>query len=140
MGYTEKLSNGRWKGTYRTPDGRERSRSFARKIDADTFWRNAEADKVRGEWIDPRLGRQTFGEFAEVWRAAQVHDEATADDRLGVVDVDVLAALRARNADVDAVAAGLVQEVHWRGRQIGPPVPPLHERRVDREQRPSFVR
>ena len=35
MGYTEKLSNGRWKGTYRTPDGRERSRSFARKIDAD---------------------------------------------------------------------------------------------------------
>src|SRR2546425_6159809 len=67
-----------------------------------------------------------------------VHDEATADDRLGVVDVDVLAALRARNADVDAVAAGLVQEVHWRGRQSGPPVPPMPERPGDPGKTPSL--
>jgi hypothetical protein len=69
-----------------------------------------------------------------------VHDEATADDRLSVVDGDVLAALRAHDADVDATPARLVEEVDWRGRQIRPPVPPLHERCVDREQRSSFVR
>src|SRR5438270_5995716 len=78
MGYTEKLPSGRWKGTYRTPDGRERSKTFDRKLDADSFWTTAEADKVRGQWIDPRLGRQTFGDYAEAWQAARVHDEATA--------------------------------------------------------------
>ena len=78
MGYTEKLPSGRWKGTYRTPDGRERSKTFDRKIDADKFWTTAEADKVRGQWIDPLLGRQIFGDYAAAWRAAQVHDEATA--------------------------------------------------------------
>src|SRR5207253_6660616 len=33
---------------------------------------------VRGQWIDPLLGRQIFGDYAAAWRAAQVHDEATA--------------------------------------------------------------
>jgi hypothetical protein len=36
------------------------------------------------------------------------HDEAASDDRLGVVGVDVLAAVRAHYSDADAVAAGLV--------------------------------
>ena len=80
MGYSEKQANGRWKGTYRGGDGRERSKTFDRKVDADAFWQTAEADKLRGQWVDPRLGRQTFGDYAEGWREAQVHDQATAAD------------------------------------------------------------
>jgi len=38
-----------------------------------------------------------------------VHHKAGADDGLGVVDVDVLAAFRAHDADADAVAARLVE-------------------------------
>jgi len=119
MGYTEKLPNGRWKGSYRTPDGRERSRTFPRKIDADTFWRNAEADKARGEWVDPRLGRQTFGEFAEAWRAAQVHDEATAEEVERSLRLHILPTFAAR--PLAAIRPSEIQAwVKWRGETLAP--------------------
>lgn len=96
MGYTEKLPNGRWKATYRGTDGRERSKTFDRKIDADNFWTTAEADKARGQWVDPRLGRKTFGEYAEAWRVAQVHDESTAAEVERTLRLHVLPTFEAR--------------------------------------------
>ena len=96
MGYTEELPNGRWKGTYRGSDGGERSKTFARKIDADNFWTTAEADKVRGQWVDPRLGRQTFGDYAEAWRAAQVQDDSTAADVERALRLHILPTFRDR--------------------------------------------
>src|SRR2546426_6788354 len=90
--------------------------------------------------VSPRIGHvvskryynpQARARAAAKSAAVAVHHEAAAHDRLGVVHVDVLAALRAHDADGDALAAGLVQEVDWRGREIGPLVPPLHERCVD---------
>lgn len=80
MGYTEKLPNGRYKASYRGTDGRERSKTFDRKAAADTWWQAGESDKARGQWVDPRLGRQLFGDYAVAWQEAQVHDEATAAD------------------------------------------------------------
>src|SRR5438445_714246 len=53
MGYTEKLPSGRWKGTYRTPDGRERSKTFDRTIDAYKFWTTPAGDRA-----GPRRGRR----------------------------------------------------------------------------------
>lgn len=73
MGYTEKLENGRWKGTYRTPQGRERSRTFDRKGDADRYWTGAETDKTRGDWVDPRHGRITVKEYSARWLPILVH-------------------------------------------------------------------
>lgn len=96
MGYTEKTATGRWKGCYRAPDGRERSKTFDRKTDADAFWQTAEADKLRGQWIDPRLGRQTFGAYAAAWQEAQVHDEATADLVERALRLHMLPTFRAR--------------------------------------------
>jgi len=96
MGYTEKLPNGRWKGTYRGTDGRERSKTFPRKIDADNYWTTAEADKVRGQWVDPRLGRQTFGDYAAVWRDAQVHDVSTAAEVERTLRLHILPTFRDR--------------------------------------------
>ena len=66
MGHVERRE-GRpkpWRVRYRDPSGRERSRSFARKIDAERFLHGVESDLVRGEWTDPRLGRITFGEWS----------------------------------------------------------------------------
>jgi integrase len=73
MGYTEKTPNGRYKGTYRAPNGRERSKTFDRKIDAARWWRNGETDKARGDWADPRLARLPYGEWAEKWLGTIVH-------------------------------------------------------------------
>jgi hypothetical protein len=39
---------------YRDPDGRERSRVFARKGDAEQFLTDTEARLLSGTWIDPR--------------------------------------------------------------------------------------
>lgn len=70
MGYTEKLPTGRWKGTYRTPNGRERSKTFDRKIDAQRFLAQVETSKLTGQWVEPSLGRLRFEDWvAEVWPA-----------------------------------------------------------------------
>jgi hypothetical protein len=39
-----------WRARYRGSDGRERSRSFVRRIDAEAFLATTESTKLRGEW------------------------------------------------------------------------------------------
>jgi hypothetical protein len=41
--------------------------TFASKSDAGRYLAKVEADLVRGEWADPRLGRTTFGEWVDRW-------------------------------------------------------------------------
>ena len=46
-----------WRARYYGADGRERSKSFERKIDAER-WLSAQLAKLdRGEWVDPDLGK-----------------------------------------------------------------------------------
>lgn len=67
MGHIRKTASGRWQSRYRDPTGRERARNFLKKADAERFLALAEADKLRGEWIDPRAGKVTVAEFSERW-------------------------------------------------------------------------
>src|ERR1035438_10577321 len=48
------------------------------------------------------------------------HHQAAADDGLGVLDLDVLPAVRAHDPHADALAARLVQQIDWRGGKTGP--------------------
>lgn len=42
----------RWRAHYRTPDGRQRNKTFARKVDADRFLTTVESSKLRARsWI-----------------------------------------------------------------------------------------
>lgn len=66
-------SRDRWQVRYRDPSGRERSRNFSRKSDAERFLHTVEADKLRGEWTDPRLGRMTFAEWSQRVEAGRVN-------------------------------------------------------------------
>ena len=61
-----------WRLRYRGPDHRERSRSFRRKVDAERFAVAVESSKLRGEWVDPQLGKTTFVELADRWIATTV--------------------------------------------------------------------
>jgi integrase len=56
-----------WRAGYRGPDGREHSRSFHRKIDAERWLRDELQKQDRGLWIDPSAGATPFGEYAETW-------------------------------------------------------------------------
>ena len=58
---------------YRDPNGRQRARNFTRKTDATCFAAAVETDKVRGDWMDPRLGKVTFGEWADEWLGQLSH-------------------------------------------------------------------
>jgi hypothetical protein len=70
----------RWRVRYAGPDGRERSKSFDRKVDADRFRAQAEADVQRGTWIDPAAGKITLRRYAAEWLKAQTFDEATREN------------------------------------------------------------
>jgi integrase len=63
----------RWRVRYRDPTGRERSRSFARRAEADRFLATIQADLIRGEWTDPRLARIPVDEWSRRWLATKRH-------------------------------------------------------------------
>lgn len=60
------LPSGRvsWRVRYYGPDGRERSRSFRLRREADTYWAKVRSERDRGDWIDPRRGKATL---RDVW-------------------------------------------------------------------------
>ncbi len=63
----------RWRARYRDPAGRSRSQTFNRKLDAERFLNSTGVDIDRGDFIDPRTQRSTFGERAELWWDSAVH-------------------------------------------------------------------
>jgi integrase len=72
MAHVEKRGD-RWRARYRAPGGRERSRTFTRKIDAERWNATQTADVARGQWVDPQKGRMTFAEWAARWQTG-LHD------------------------------------------------------------------
>ena len=63
----------RWDVRYRGTDRRQVKRSFKRRTDAQRFANLVEADVLRGDWIDPRRARETFGHWAVLWQATTAH-------------------------------------------------------------------
>jgi integrase len=80
MASITKRPDGKWRARWReTPGGPQKARHFDRKMDAERFLDGVRGDLVRGTYVDPRAGLVTFGEFAEAWRARQVHRPSTVD-------------------------------------------------------------
>ncbi len=79
MASIQKRPNGSWRARYRDAGEREHARHFERKIDAQRWLDEVTAATMTGQYVDPRAGRMTFREYAESWRAGQVHREQTAD-------------------------------------------------------------
>ncbi len=67
----------RFRVRYTDPGGRERARLFERLVDAKKFDATTRADIARGAYIDPDAGRTTFKDYAEEWRANQIHADTT---------------------------------------------------------------
>jgi integrase len=58
-----------WRARYRAPDGRQHSKSFKRKIDAERWLRAEEGRADRGEWVDPTAGAVRYAQWADAWHA-----------------------------------------------------------------------
>jgi len=69
----------RWQVRYIDPNGRERAKSFARRVDAEKFLVTVESDKIRGTWTDPEAGKVRFGEWSHRVQAGRLNlAESTA--------------------------------------------------------------
>jgi integrase len=65
-------ASGSWRARYRDPSGRQRSKNFDRRRDATLFLTGLEHAKASSAYVDPTLGRVTFGSWVKVWRAGVV--------------------------------------------------------------------
>jgi integrase len=78
MASIDKRPGGRYRARWREyPGGPQKSRHFSRKVDAQQFLDSVRGDLVRGLYVDPGAGKVTFKQYAEQWRAAQVHRSGT---------------------------------------------------------------
>lgn len=57
----------RWLAVWHESDGRERTKAFERKADADRHWPGQETDVNRGTYIDPKDAKTTVEQWCELW-------------------------------------------------------------------------
>lgn len=71
-GNIAKRANGKWRARYRDEAGKEHSRHFDRKIDAQQWLDQVTSAVFTGTYADPKAGRITFAAFFGEWSARQV--------------------------------------------------------------------
>lgn len=99
MGSIARRPNGQWRARYRDPAGREHSRHFARKADAQRWLDETQAATLTGRYVDPRAGRVSLRDYVEEWKSRQVHRPTTVDQVEGVLTRHVLPHLGQRRLD-----------------------------------------
>lgn len=74
MASISKNPTGTWRARFRpVPGGPQVTQTFARKVEAQRWLAEQSASVITGQYVDPKAGRVTFRDYAESWRAAQVH-------------------------------------------------------------------
>ena len=81
MAHIQKRGPNRYRARHRGPDGRERSRTFDRRADAERWLAAQQSALNRGDWADPALGRTLFKEWATRVMAGRVHLKASTRAR-----------------------------------------------------------
>lgn len=78
--------DGRWRARYRDQSGREHSRHFSRKTDAQRWLDSVNSAVITGTYTDPRASGITMADWSETWLSGQVHLKATGRTRVeGIV-------------------------------------------------------
>src|SRR5262244_2301175 len=67
----------RWLACWLDPDENERTKAFTNKTPADKHWRDMEAARDRGEYIDPKAGRELLDDLAKRWLSSVNVDPAS---------------------------------------------------------------
>jgi integrase len=62
----------RFRARWRTPEGKSRSETFDKWVDADRKLVSVEHSKMTGSYVDPAAGRVTFSDRSERWLAESV--------------------------------------------------------------------
>lgn len=81
MGTIDRMASGRYYARWRTPDGKSRSKSLARKRDAEAHLVDVEGAKIPGGYIDPSRARVKVGPWADDWLAGKTNLTPKTRDR-----------------------------------------------------------
>src|SRR4051812_32999121 len=73
MGNIAKRPDGKWRARYRDAAGKEHAKHFDRKVEAERWLATVHVALLRGEWVDPALGRTTLGDWASTWSEGLGH-------------------------------------------------------------------
>ena len=73
--------DGKWLARWRDPAGRQHKKSFRRKIDAQRWLDQMQAEMHRGQYIDPAGAKLRVGTFAESWAAGLGHLKPSTRER-----------------------------------------------------------
>lgn len=104
----------KWRARYYGPDGRERNKTFNRKVDAQRWIADQKARISRGEWVDPAALRVEFGVIAEEWFGTTWHlKPRTRDGYRRILDRRVLP--RWRHVQMGKVAGSVSDWVTYLG-------------------------
>ena len=77
MSHIQKRADRRYRARWLDPDGRERSRTFTRKADAERHLAAVEGAKLSGAYVSD-ANPVTVGEYARQWAATRPHRQTTA--------------------------------------------------------------
>ncbi|WP_017793462.1 tyrosine-type recombinase/integrase [Leucobacter salsicius] len=77
MASIQKRPSGVYRARYRDPDGKEHSRHFKRKIDAQKWLKEVSASIVTGQYVDPKAGEISFEDYFKKWETRQIWAPAT---------------------------------------------------------------
>ena len=81
MASISKRDNGSWLARYRpVAGGAQKTRSFARKVDAKRWLDETTASIVTSQYIDPQAAKTTVRQYAKAWQAAQVTRASTRNN------------------------------------------------------------
>src|SRR4029453_7706290 len=61
----------RYVARYRDPSGKQRNKTFARKVDAERYLTSIENAKLTGQYVDPARSKVTVGSWTDLWLDAQ---------------------------------------------------------------------
>ncbi|MDP9225589.1 MAG: site-specific integrase [Actinomycetota bacterium] len=62
-----------WRVRYRAPDGKQRSKHFDKRGDADKWLHENETHISGDTWIDPRSGRVLLGDWSKEWLESRIN-------------------------------------------------------------------
>ena len=117
MGSIQKRDTGKYRARYRDDANKEHAKHFDTKAEARRWLVDQESKLLRGDWADPRLGRETLRAYATRWEAIQIASEGTkriTDNALRLHILPRLGDMRLasiRRSDVQA----LVKELEAKG-------------------------
>lgn len=78
--------DGKYQARWRDPDGRQRAKSFARRVDAEKFMATVVVKMSTGTYVDPMAGRETVGIYADRWAEGQPWRITTREHRERIIE------------------------------------------------------